>query len=47
MAFGVKIVMKYATAGFVIYGVRMDQSSYETMKIGICRGGGFKIFTDI
>ena len=35
---GVKIVMKYATAGFVIYGDPMNQALFETMKIGIRKG---------
>ena len=35
---GVKIVMKYATARFVIYGALMDQASCETVKTGIRRG---------
>ena len=43
---GGKIVTKYATAGFVIYGAPIDQASFETMKTGI-RRGVLKRLTDI
>ena len=38
--------MKYATAGFVIYGDPMNQALFETMKSGIQRGF-LKKFMDI
>ena len=42
----VKIVTKYALAGFMIYGAPMDQASFDTMKTGI-RRRVLKRLTDI
>ena len=39
MHLAVKFVVKYATAGFVMYGAPIYQVSFWAMKTGIRRGG--------